>query len=542
MNPLLILVVGMAVVVGGILIFRLHAFLALVAGALAVAVMTPGAAVERFVLRGGAATVVSAEGGKLMVRPAEALPAGTTLEIVRLGEQGMERVGLVRLMGNGGPQQAVAAEGSGYEAGDFVVDATTAAEAEQTARATIGERVATGFGLTARDIGVLLAMASILGKSLIDSGAAETIVRALRRALGERHIALAFLIGGFSLAGLVLADTTFYMLIPLAQAMAVRTKRDYTLYILAIAAGATMTHSLVPPSPGPVILATELRVPLIVMIGGGLAVGAIASSAGYLYALWANVRWKIPVRMGLAGEIAAMKEGTDGPKLPLGLALLPIAAPVGLIALRAVAESGKWGISAEGMRVITTLGEKNLALVVGAVLGLLLVAWRRKREDGASTRETVTHGLTSGGVMVLIIAAGGAFGLVLRQTDIGAAIREWLPVSKLALIPLAFLMTTALRTAQGSATVAIVTAAGIVSPIALAGGLGFHPVYLALAIGCGAKPGMWMNDAGFWIIGKVSGFTEAETLKTATVMMTIMGLAGLGATVLGAWLLPMAGG
>jgi GntP family gluconate:H+ symporter len=130
---------------------------------------------------------------------------------------------------------------------------------------------------------------------------------------------------------------------------------------------------------------------------------------------------------------------------------------------------------------------------------------------------------------------------VLRQTDIASDIKDLLPVTRLALLPLAFLVTTLVRTAQGSATVAMITAAGIVSPIAAGGAaaLGFHPVYLALAIGCGSKPVMWMNDSGFWIIGKMSGFTEAETLRTATVMMAIMGVAGLLATILGAWLLPL---
>jgi len=122
-------------------------------------------------------------------------------------------------------------------------------------------------------------------------------------------------------------------------------------------------------------------------------------------------------------------------------------------------------------------------------------------------------------------------------------LQQALPANKgamLMLLPIAFLITTAVRTAQGSATVAMITAAGVMSPIVAAGpdALGFHPVYLALAIGCGSKPVMWMNDSGFWIIGKMSGLTPGQTLRTATVMMLIMGVMGLGATVLGAWIWP----
>ena len=141
--------------------------------------------------------------------------------------------------------------------------------------------------------------------------------------------------------------------------------------------------------------------------------------------------------------------------------------------------------------------------------------------------------------MILIICAGGAFGQMLRQTDIAAHIHESLPASKLMLLPVAWSLAVAVRTAQGSAIVAMITAAGIVAPIAARGDLGFHPVYLALAIGCGSKPIQWMNDAGFWIIGRISGLTTTETLKTATIQLAIMGVIGLLATMLGAWLLPL---
>ena len=107
------------------------------------------------------------------------------------------------------------------------------------------------------------------------------------------------------------------------------------------------------------------------------------------------------------------------------------------------------------------------------------------------------------------------------------------------MLPLAFLVTTLVRTAQGSATVAMITAAGIFAPLVAAGGLAFHPVYLALAVGCGSKPVMWMNDSGFWVITKMTGFRETETLKTATVMMIVMAVTGLAVVMLGAAVMPM---
>ena len=103
----------------------------------------------------------------------------------------------------------------------------------------------------------------------------------------------------------------------------------------------------------------------------------------------------------------------------------------------------------------------------------------------------------------------------------------------------AFVVTALVRIAQGSATVAMLTAAGVVAPVALAMSLPFHPVYLALAVGCGSKPIPWMNDSGFWIIGRMSGMSEIQTLKTASVMMSLMGCVGFGVVLLGAWLLPL---
>jgi len=145
----------------------------------------------------------------------------------------------------------------------------------------------------------------------------------------------------------------------------------------------------------------------------------------------------------------------------------------------------------------------------------------------------------SGGVIILITAAGGAFGHVLRLTGISEELKDIVPTTHLVLIPAAFAMTTLVRIAQGSATVAMITAVGLFAPIVAAGGLAFHPLYVALAIGCGSMPYPWMNDSGFWIISTMSGLTEGETLKTASVVIALMGFAGLVATVVGAVFVPL---
>jgi len=463
MNPLWILLIGMAVVVGGILALRLHAFLSLVAGAFIVAALTPGTDIYQWALH--------SKGG-------------------------------------------------------------TAPAALEAANETVGERVADGFGKTAAEIGILVAMASVLGKTLMESGAAERIVVSCRQALGDRRSALAFLISGFVLGGLILSDTTFYLLIPLAQVMRARTGRDYALYVSAIVAGATMTHSLMPPAPGPVFVAGLLHVNLLPVIIGGAIVGGIAALAGYLYGMWTNSRWDLPLR-GAPGvseqELAEIANRDISLLPPLWISLTPIVVPVVLIAAASICK----GRPGEWVHVLVELGNASVALSIAAAIGLLMVL-----KNGISPRKAATEGLAGGGVMVLIISAGGAFGHVLQQTDIAASIHALLPNARIALLPLAFILTVAIRTAQGSAIVAMITAAGIVAPLA-GSGLGYNPVYLVLAIGCGSKPILWMNDAGFWIIGRVSGMTERETLRTATALMCVMGLVGLLATMAGAWIFPL---
>ena len=178
-----------------------------------------------------------------------------------------------------------------------------------------------------------------------------------------------------------------------------------------------------------------------------------------------------------------------------------------------------------------------MALALGAGCALLLLA-KRREWNWKSLARPLNACLESAGTILLITPAGGAFGFALRATDVSGVLTGWFAGSGLWLLPAAFVVTMLVRLCQGSATVAMVTGVGIVAPFALSLPLGYHPVYLALAIGCGSKPIPWMNDSGFWIISRMSGMTEIETLKTASAMMAVMGFTGFSATMLGAWLLP----
>jgi GntP family gluconate:H+ symporter len=465
-DPLWLLLVGMIVVLGGILLLRLHAFLALILGALIVGSLTTSATLEKYA-----------------------------------NQKEM-----------------------------------TVSEKTALVESSVGQRVAEGFGHTCTKIGILIAMASIIGKFLLESGAAERIVRSLVKWLGEKHASHAFLSSGFLLGMPVFFDTVFYLMMPLGKAMGVRTGRNYGLYIMAIVAGATMTHSLVPPTPGPLFVAGALSVNMGLMIIGGIFVGLFTVSAGYLYALWANRKWPIPVRDTAdtsAAELKSMAEKDEANLPPFWLSILPIILPVILIAggtfyksltktqFSTTTASSWQGIAA----LIDNLGNPNVALTISAAIALLTYAYRNR--DRKNIKILLQNALSSGGLIILITSAGGAFGGILQQTGIGFRIQEIAASYHVAVLPLAFFVTAVVRTAQGSATVAMITAVGILGGLAGGGQLGFHPLYLALVIGCGSKLIPWMNDSGFWVICKMSGMTEAETLKTCSAMMSLMGIVGL---------------
>ena len=320
MHPVFILLIAIAIVLGGILVFRLHAFVALLLAALTVALLTPRETLSDYA------------------------------------------------------DQQVAK-------GDWTEKA-----ADKFVKSSAPARVTEGFGRTCAGIGILIAMASIIGKCLLDSGAADKIVRTTLRVLGEPRAPFAFIGSGFLLGIPVFFDTVFYLMMPLGKAMRLRTGGNYLLYILTIVAGATMAHSLVPPTPGPLLVADALGVDLIMMIMGGCVVGLFSSGAGYLFARWLNKRMEIPLRESpdiSLDDLEKLSNRDESTLPPFWLSLLPIVLPVVLIAARTAldtyAKSGGSGWLIDTQPYVNTLGDKNVALIIAAAIALGMVAWQTKK-------------------------------------------------------------------------------------------------------------------------------------------------------------------
>lgn len=468
MNPLLVLACGMTVVITGILVLRMHAFLALIIGAFAVSLLTPE----------------------------DALRAHADQKIAK-------------------------AEWTTKTAEKFMARAAPA-------------RVADEFGRTCANLGILIAMATILGEAMMLSGAAEKIAAQLLALFGAARAHWAFFATSFVLCIPVMLDTVMYLLAPLFKAVARRTRKDYLLLTMCTVAGGTITHSLVPPTPGPLFVAGELGVPLGRMIGFGSLIGLGAAMFGVAFAKLSNKQITLEVPDEKEDEANHAPEALrDLP--PLWLALLPVVLPLGLIGVDAAFTS----MLEEAFPMLSwltkNLGDKDMALTLAALAALAPLASSKHRSRAA---KAVSTALESGASILLIIAAGGAFGGVLQQTGIAGQLASHFKGIQTFALPLVFIVTTLVRTAQGSATVAMITAAPIAKAL-IAGGSLIDPVYYAIAIGCGSKPFSWMNDAGFWIISRLSGLSEFQTLRTVSPMMAFQGVVGLLFTMLAAWIIPL---
>jgi len=470
-EPAVILITGIIIVAGGIIWLKLNPFLALLLGALVVAVMTPASVVEHYALSKGA----------------------------------------------------------------------TQAAALQQANRSVGERVALEFGNTCSKIGIIIAMAAIIGKCLLESGAAERIVRSVLRLTGLQKAPVAFIISSFFVGIPVFFDAVILLMTPLAKTISLRLGKNYLLFILAIGGGAAMANSLVPPAPGPLFLAGEMHIAMGTMMVAGILLGLFTITAGYYYAVWVNKKWPVELRDSLDAKLedirsVSLQETKQLP--PLWLSVLPLLIPLVFICADTALHSIPGERPGQLATVIKFIGDRNIALVIGALIALLILRVHKK-ENTAGLSSLVQAAVISAGGIILIISAGGAFGGMLQQTGISERIALWTKDYQMALIPMAFFITAIVRTAQGSATVALITASGILSGLTHNTSLPYHPLYLGLAIGCGSKLIPWMNDAGFWLICKMSNLTERETLRAFAPMLLVMGLTGLIIIMIAAKLLPL---
>ena len=426
-------------------------------------------------------------------------------------------------------------------------------------------RVSEAFGTAAGNIAIVIAMAAVIGQCMLESGAADRIVRSFLRALGENRSGTALAASGFVLSVPVFFDTVFYLLVPLARSLYRNTNKHYLKYIMAITAGGAVTHTLVPPTPGPLAVADALHVDMGLMILMGSIIGIPATAAGLAYAGWMDKKMPIemrPLTEDEEEELLHPHEPVADNALPALLpSLLPILIPVVLISTNAVVSRMAKDVFAlnpqtqqifdkgdlTGVPIVdasswtNTFGNSSFALILSAACAMILyfAQCRPTRERAA---DMVEQALMSAGMIILITAGGGAFGAMLKAANVGMAIQDLFGTNGLhglMILPFAFFIASLLKFAQGSTTVAMITTAGMISAMINPATLSFNAVYLATAIGGGGLVGSWMNDSGFWIYSKMGGVTEVESLKTWTPLLALMGTVIFIFTVLFAVVLPL---
>lgn len=421
-------------------------------------------------------------------------------------------------------------------------------KADSPSHANIINRVTSSLGGAVSGIGVLIAMAAIIGKCMLVSGAADRIVRSTVDLLGEKRAALAMMVSGFILSVPVFFDTVFYLLVPLARSLYRTTQKNYLLYLAAIAAGGAITHTLVPPTPGPLLVAEAFKVDIGLVMMIGIAVGIPSSLIGLIAAHWLDKKMPIVMRPMSGSSSSAEGEITVLPSLPM--ALVPVLLPVVLITVETVLSTIWKSPETESAKLLLDwfklLGNANFAMIFAALFSIFL-CWKVQGHSLKQLAEHIEDSLLSGGVIILITAAGGAFGSLLGMTEIQTVVASLFGNSQSSgsvVMFVAFGLAAALKVAQGSSTVAMIIASSLVAsiaqPLAAAGTLGFHLAYLVPVIGAGSLMGSWMNDSGFWVFAKMGVLTEGETLKSWTILLCILSVSGFVFTYLLAMVLPMA--
>jgi gluconate:H+ symporter, GntP family len=401
------------------------------------------------------------------------------------------------------------------------------------------ELTAVSLGRTAGEIAVVVALAAIIGMCMMESGAADKVVRRFLAVFGEKRSGVAILVASYVLSMPIFFDTFFMLLLPIARALALRTGRNYVMYIMAICSGGVITHGLVAPHPGPLAMAEVLKVDVGQTIIAALLVGAIPLAASWFLIRRINRKLDIAVPGSQTDTAAIDRPESELPSF--AASILPVVLPILLISAASTAAAFKsFRVdSPTAFSIIEFLGNRNVALIIGAALAMLVVM-RQRALSFPKVNEMIGPPFETAGVIILITSAGGAFGYMLINARVGDAIRAAAEGREMNLILFAWLIASVIRVAQGSTTIALLTTSAMVQPIiASSGTLPYNPIYIFLAIGFGGMILSWMNDSGFWVIGRLSGFTERQTLRTWTVLLTFNSIVGLLAVLLLSKLLPL---
>lgn len=389
--------------------------------------------------------------------------------------------------------------------------------------ADVVSSVNAGFGGTIGYIGIVIVCGAIIGTFLEKSGGALRLAERTLAIVGERHVPAAMSVVGYVVSMPVFCDSGFVILAPLCRALASRAGITLASAAVALALGLYATHTMVPPTPGPVAAAGILEADLGRVIAWGLLVSGVALVGGWAFAVLVASRVWIDPALPAAGDeaVAAPVSSEDAPGA--GRALLPIVVPIVLIVLRSVGAMPSHpfgeGAAAEWLGFI---GQPVVALLVGVALACTLP--RRFEARMLSASGWVGDAMLAAATIILITGAGGAFGKVLQNSGIADVIGDALASANLG-IWLPFLIAAGIKTAQGSSTVAIITTAGLLAPLLEALGLDSATgrALVVVSIGAGSMVVSHANDSYFWVVTQFSGMDLSTGYRLQSVGTAVQG-------------------
>lgn len=423
----------------------------------------------------------------------------------------------------------------------------------------VGETIKTGMGGALGFIATIIGLGAIFGQMIEHSGGAQSLANGMLRAFGEKRANWAMLITGFLISIPVFLDVGVVILAPIIYALARRSGKSVLVFALPLLAGMAVTHAFVPPTPGPTFVAFALQVPLGYAIMWGVAVGLPTALITIPVCRFLGEKFHIDPPP-LEDEHA--EEGsTQAITLPSIFTILAILG--GPILIIVVASFVEGSIAAgvpeylateqgreltQGMekkksfdvalgvlkaessflaQFVLFLGHPIIALLIGTCVAMFVLGIKRGLR-GNALMEVATKALGPAGIIILVTGAGGVYKQMLISTRVGDALAAVLQQTGFPLLILAWILTTIIRIAQGSATVAMVTGAALIGPLLAKGD--YTTAQLALvtiAIAAGATGFGHVNDSGFWIVNRYFRMTERETLLTWTPILTVISVVGL---------------
>ena len=386
-----------------------------------------------------------------------------------------------------------------------------------------------GMGGTLGFVAVVIGLGAIFGQILESSGGAESLAHYLLKKFGQSKASWAMMLTGFIVAIPVFLDVGLIILIPIIYALARDTKRSLLYFGIPLLAGLAVTHSFVPPTPGPIAVAEILKVPLGWVILFGIILGIpTAVIAGPFFGKYISKKIIVNTPSVFLEEGQDVQQNESLPSFWLIIILIGI--PLILIVintLTGVLVKNTIITKSTFTDILIFLGHPFIALTIATLLTIYLLGIKRKMSR-QKILDLSTKALGPAGIIILITGAGGVLKQILVDSGIGTMMAKSIAGSALSPIFMAWLLAAIIRVAQGSATVAMITSAGIISSILPVFKLDEpHMALIVIAIASGATLLSHVNDSGFWLVNKYFGMSEKQTLQSWTIMESIIALCGL---------------